>query len=65
MRDFEKVLLGVTNYAVYKMMRENGNAANKLKHFKDHEEMEKQYLDGISPDEIGRAMIDSQCGVLQ
>ena len=63
--DFKSVAIGVMSYGNYCMMRNSGSPASELDYFHGHEEMEKQYTAGISPDEIGRAMIDSQCGILQ
>ncbi len=63
--DFKKVAIGVTSYSNYCMMRDSGSPADELDYFRDHIEMEKQYRSNVSPDELGRAIIDSQCGVLQ
>lgn len=63
--DFEKVVLGVMNYSNYKMMRDSGSEANELDYFRDHIEMEKQYLANIDPEQLGRDIIDSQTVVLQ
>lgn len=57
--DFKNVIKGVMNLSMYRMMRESGSTASELGYFHDHKELEKQYQSGLTPDQLGKDMIDA------
>jgi len=57
---FKSVLLDLTNYSTYVMMRKQGITAKTLEYFSGSTELEKQYKNELSPDEYGQALIDAQ-----
>ena len=63
--DYKTVILGVMSYGNYCMLRNSGSTPVELEYFKGHEEMEKQYQAGVSPEQLGKDILDSQLGVLQ
>jgi hypothetical protein len=58
--DFEKVIKGVMGYSTYVIMRNQGSSPDELTYFHDHVEMERQYQDGLKPEQLGRAIIDAE-----
>jgi hypothetical protein len=58
--DLMEAIKGVMNYSTYYMMRKQGSSANELEYFKGYEELEKQYQDGLEPEQLGRDIIDAQ-----
>lgn len=57
--NFKGVLLDMTQYSVYVMMRKNGSPAKDLEYFTGHAEFSKQYSDSLGPEEYGRALIEA------
>jgi len=57
--DFKKVIEGVMTYGNYRMLRIIVSTTLDLEYFGDHETLERQYLDGIEPEALGKAIIDS------
>jgi len=57
--DFKKVIEGVMTLGNYKMLRDSGSTPVELEYFHGHEELEKQYRDGVEPEALGKAIIDS------
>jgi hypothetical protein len=57
--DYRKVIEGVMTYGNYKLMRDSGSTPVELEYFHSHIELEKQYQSGLTPDQLGKDIIDS------